>query len=57
MEPVAAQQRARPSDRPNIVLMSLDTTRADRLSVYGYARRTTPRLEAFAARAGIAVPR
>ena len=50
-EPVAAQQRARPSDRPNIVLISLDTTRADHLSVYGYTRRTTPRLEAFAARA------
>lgn len=36
------------SGRPNIVLISLDTTRADHLSVYGYKRRTTPRLEAFA---------
>ena len=51
MEPVAAQQRAAPSDRPNIVLIALDTTRADRMSVYGHPHRTTPRLEAFAARA------
>ena len=51
MEPVAALQRAAPSDRPNIVLMILDTTRADRMSVYGHPHRTTPRLEAFASRA------
>ena len=50
-EPVAALQRATPSDRPNIVLMILDTTRADRMSVYGHPHRTTPRLEAFASRA------
>ena len=31
--------------------MTLDTTRADRMSVYGHPHRTTPRLEAFAARA------
>ncbi|MEP7361656.1 MAG: sulfatase-like hydrolase/transferase [Acidobacteriota bacterium] len=37
------------SNRPNVVLISLDTTRADHLSVYGYSRRTTPKLEAFAA--------
>ena len=51
MEPVAALQRAAPPDRPNIVLMILDTTRADRMSVYGHPHRTTPRLEAFASRA------
>jgi arylsulfatase A-like enzyme len=33
--------------RPNIVLLSLDTVRADHLSAYGYARKTTPRLEEF----------
>jgi arylsulfatase A-like enzyme len=48
---VAAQTRPRPPDRPSIVLITLDTTRADRLSVYGYRHRTTPRLEAFASRA------
>jgi arylsulfatase A-like enzyme len=36
------------ADRPNIILITLDTTRADHLSVYGYARRTTPNLERFA---------
>jgi arylsulfatase A-like enzyme len=33
---------------PNLVLVSLDTTRRDHLSVYGYWRKTTPRLERFA---------
>ena len=31
-----------------VVLVSLDTTRADHMSVYGYSRKTTPHLEAFA---------
>jgi len=34
---------------PNVVLITLDTVRADHLSVYGYERHTTPNLEAFAA--------
>jgi arylsulfatase A-like enzyme len=34
--------------RPNIVLVVWDTTRADRLSAYGYGRPTTPWLEDFA---------
>jgi arylsulfatase A-like enzyme len=33
---------------PNIVLIVWDTVRARSLSLYGYERRTTPRLEAFA---------
>ncbi len=32
---------------PNIVLIVLDTTRSDRLSVYGHSRKTTPFLERF----------
>jgi arylsulfatase A-like enzyme len=36
---------------PNIVLVSLDTTRADHLGVYGYAKPTSPKLDAFAERA------
>jgi len=36
--------------RPNIVWISLDTLRADHLGVYGYARPTSPNLDAFAAR-------
>ena len=33
---------------PNVVLISLDTVRADHLSVYGYGRPTAPHLEALA---------
>jgi len=37
-----------PGDRPNIVLITLDTARADHLSLYGYARPTAPNLERWA---------
>lgn len=30
--------------KPNIILLSLDTVRADHLSLYGYSRNTTPNL-------------
>ena len=46
---LSADSPAPAANRPNVVLISLDTTRADHLSVYGYARRTSPKLEAFAA--------
>lgn len=36
-------------DAPNVLLLILDTVRASDLSLYGYARRTTPELERFAA--------
>ena len=32
---------------PNIVLITMDTVRADHLSLYGYERSTTPKLQAF----------
>ncbi len=35
-------------DRPNILLITLDTTRADHLSCYGYGRKTTPNLDRLA---------
>jgi arylsulfatase A-like enzyme len=35
--------------RPNLVLIVMDTVRADHLSLYGYARDTTPRLKELAA--------
>jgi arylsulfatase A-like enzyme len=38
----------RESGPPNVVLISLDTTRHDHLSVYGYERETTPNLERLA---------
>jgi len=34
---------------PSVVLVTLDTERADHVSAYGYARPTTPRLDALAA--------
>jgi len=33
---------------PNIVLITLDTTRADHMSCYGYLRKTTPRIDELA---------
>lgn len=36
-------------ERPNVILVSLDTVRADRLSLYGYGEPTSPRLESWAA--------
>lgn len=38
------------SGAPNVLLIVLDTVRAFNLSLYGYARPTTPELEKFAAR-------
>jgi arylsulfatase A-like enzyme len=37
--------------RPNILLVVIDTTRADHLSCYGYERPTSPHVDAFAAEA------
>jgi arylsulfatase A-like enzyme len=39
-----------PAAAPNVLLVSVDTLRADHLSSYGYARPTTPHLDALAAR-------
>jgi arylsulfatase A-like enzyme len=39
-----------PGDPPNVLLIVLDTVRADRLSLYGYRRPTTPTLERLAKR-------
>lgn len=42
---VELETRARDSGRMNVLLVSLDTLRADRLSAYGYSRPTSPNLE------------
>jgi arylsulfatase A-like enzyme len=42
---------APPPQQPDLVLVVLDTVRADRLSAYGYDRPTTPHLDALAERA------
>jgi arylsulfatase A-like enzyme len=36
--------------RPNVLLITLDTTRADHMSCYGYSRPTTPNLDRLAER-------
>jgi arylsulfatase A-like enzyme len=46
---LAACRRHRPSDA-NIVVIAIDTLRADHVGAYGYRRPTTPRLDEFAAR-------
>ncbi len=38
-------------ERPNVLLLTLDTTRADHLGLYGYARPTSPNLDGLAAEA------
>jgi arylsulfatase A-like enzyme len=42
-----------PSRRPNVILISIDTLRADRLGLYGYERRTSPELDAFASKSAV----
>ena len=39
-----------PANSPNVLLIVLDTVRADRLSLYGYERPTTPNLERLSKR-------
>jgi len=48
---VAAAACHRPAAHPNVVLIVLDTVRADHLSAYGYSHPTSPTLEAFARQA------
>jgi arylsulfatase A-like enzyme len=45
---VAAPRAAPPGDRPSVVLLVIDTARADRFSCYGDPRGTTPAFDAFA---------
>ncbi|MCP3962459.1 MAG: sulfatase [bacterium] len=37
---------------PNVILVSLDTLRADHLSLYGYERQTSPHIDSWARRCG-----
>jgi arylsulfatase A-like enzyme len=42
-----------PANRPNVLLIVMDTVRADHMSLYGYERDTTPNLRKFAGEASI----
>ena len=52
LNPSRATERKR---LPNIVLVSLDTLRADHLSVYGYTRDTSPNMKAMFDEQGLVV--
>jgi arylsulfatase A-like enzyme len=41
-----------PTGKPNLVLITIDALRADHVSAYGYARRTTPNLDRLATEPG-----
>lgn len=46
----AATRPAPSSDRPNVLIITLDTVRVQNLGLYGYARETTPQLEHWSRR-------
>ena len=46
----AVQLAAAPPASPNLLFITLDTARAANLSLHGYARATTPRIDRFARR-------
>ena len=46
---VFAMAGCTPGERPDVLLVVVDTLRADRLGSYGYAAETSPQLDAFAA--------
>ena len=45
---VVAGGPQRQDGNPNIILVTLDTVRADHLSLYGYSRQTTPQIDRWA---------
>jgi arylsulfatase A-like enzyme len=49
-DPTITAPAPRPEKRRNIVLISIDTLRADRVGVYGAYRPTTPTIDALAAK-------
>jgi arylsulfatase A-like enzyme len=49
----APAQAAPAGPKPSILLITLDSARADHLSLYGYARPTSPNLQAFAQRCAV----
>jgi arylsulfatase A-like enzyme len=49
----AGSRPAPENPRPNVILIVMDTVRADHLSVNGYARKTTPNLDRMAAGATV----
>ena len=50
---ILSSAHAQKNDKPNILIFVFDAMSARHLSLYGYARKTTPNLEKFAERASI----
>ena len=50
--PVVRSRRSTPSV-PNVVIISLDTLRADRLAMFGYHTTTSPNIDEWAAESGV----
>jgi arylsulfatase A-like enzyme len=51
---LAVEAEGQPSEAsPNVILICLDTLRADHVSSYGYSRETTPNIDRWAARRGV----
>ena len=48
LQRAAASAATADKGAPDVILISMDTTRADHMSVYGYERETSPRLTEFA---------
>lgn len=48
-----ARTGGKPADKPDIIVVSLDSARADHFGVYGYKRPTSAKLDAFAAQASV----
>lgn len=46
---IALRNQSPAASRPNVILITIDTLRADRLSCYGYKKPTTPFLDRIAA--------
>lgn len=42
------RDRPEPAGKPNVILIVIDSLRADHVGAYGYSRPTTPRVDAFA---------
>ncbi len=51
--PILYQARDKAIDIPNVILISLDTLRADHLGCYGYQRDTSPHIDALAEEAAL----
>jgi arylsulfatase A-like enzyme len=52
-----AANASRPASRPNVVVVLVDTLRADHVGCYGAVRPTTPNLDALLAARGVVVER